>query len=388
VRHVPSLGNPALIITALLLAGCGNAGAPPPPPPVTVDVAPVTVRDLRQWDDFEARLEPIQSVEIRPRVGGYIDMASFPEGAHVRHGQLLFQIDPRPFKAEVARLNADLQSARAKAVLARSDADRAGRLINQDAIARNEFERLDAVAKSAAADAASAQASLTTARLNLSFTRVTSPIDGRVSKVLITRGNLVSPTDLLTTVVSDGPIYASFNADEQTFLKYLALQRGGGSPVYMGLMTEDGFPHAGRLQFLDNRVDARSGTIDGRAFFANSDGRLTPGLFARVRLVAASSASVALVPEDAIGSDLGKRFVLVVDRTSHAQYRLVTLGSTIGTLRVVQSGLQRGDMIVVNGLNKIKPGDPVTAVRTRTAIGPDEEAALDSVSAAAAGPGR
>ena len=360
----------AVLAAALLLAGCNaSANAPPPgPPPAAVEVTPVVVQQLRQWDDFTGRLEAIQAVEVRPRVGGYIDDATLPEGAHVHKGQLLFQIDPRPFKAEVDRAAAQLLRAKADASLAQANADRAKRLISEQAIAQGEFDREDAAAKGAAADVEAAQAALDTARLNLSFTHVTSPIDGRVSKALITRGNLVTTASLLTTVVSDGPIYATFNADEQTFLKYAAAQRGQGGPVYMGLMTETGFPRKGRLQFLDNSIDPKSGTIDGRALFDNADGKLTPGLFARIRLVSTKTDPVALAPEDAIGSDLGKHYVLVLDGQNHVQYRPVTLGPALGQLRVVREGLKAGDQVVTAGLTKVRPGDAVQPTKVAAPV--------------------
>lgn len=375
--HSPTPRRAALAV-ALLLAGCTAAAqpAPPAPPPTGVEVAPVVFRSLHAWDDFTGRLEAVQNVDVHPRVGGFINTVAFQDGAHVRQGELLFQIDPRPFKAEVDRLSAELQGARAKAALGRSDADRAQRLIDQQAIAKGEFDRLDAQAKSAAADVAAAQAALDAARLNLSFTRVISPINGRVSKAAITRGNLVTTASLLTTVVSDGPIYASFNADEQTFLKYAGRQRGEGGPVFMGLMTEDGFPHSGKLHFLDNTVDPRSGTILGRAVFDNADGKLTPGLFARVRLVSDGAATAALVPEQALGTDLGKRFVLVLDGKNHVQYRPVTLGPAVGQLRIVRSGLNPGDQVVTAGLNKVKPGDPVAPTHVAAPITAAQDAAL------------
>lgn len=355
----------AALAATLFIAGCSASatGRPPAPPPAGVEVTPVTSQPLRQWDDFTGRLEAIQSVEVRPRVGGYIDVAALPEGAHVHKGQLLFQIDPRPFQAEVDRAAAQLLKARADAALARADAARASRLIAEQAIAQGEFDRLDAAAKAAEADVAAAVAALDTARLNLSFTHVVSPIDGRVSKALITRGNLVTTASLLTTVVSDGPIYATFNADEQTFLKYAAAQREQGGPVLMGLMTEAGFPHEGRLQFLDNTVDPRSGTIDARAVFDNADGRLTPGLFARVRLMSSGARPAALVPEQAIAADLGDHYVMVIDGRNHAQYRRVTLGPALGPLRVIRSGLNPGEQVVTAGLTKIKPGDAVRPTR-------------------------
>jgi multidrug efflux system membrane fusion protein len=357
-----SLQNAAAVLGALLLAGCGAAAQPQaaaPPPPV-VGVAPVAFKPLRQWDDFTGRLEAVDSVALRPRVAGEITAVAFQDGAQVRKGQLLFQIDPRPFAAEVDRLGAEAERARAKAQLAAADSDRGQRLLAQEAIAKEEAERLVSEARSAKADLGAAEAALRTAQLNLSFTKVVSPIDGRISRALITRGNLVTPSDLLTTVVSDGPIYATFNTDEQTYLKYAKAQRGGEGPVYMGLMTEAGFPHQGRLHFLDNAVDAHSGTISGRAVFDNADGAFTPGLFARVRLVSRDVQQVALAPEQALGTDLGKRYVLVLGAGNHVQYRSVTLGRAVGEYRVILSGLQPGEKIVTSGLQKVKPGDLVT----------------------------
>ncbi len=349
-------------LATLALAGCGakaQSQGPALPPPV-VDVAQVDVRPLREWDDFVGRLEAVDTVDLRPRVSGQIIDTPFADGARVHKGQVLFQIDPRPFQAEVDRLSAEVAQAKAKAQLAAADDDRGRRLLAQNAIAREEGERLTSEAQVAQAEVGAAQAALRAAQLNLSFTRVTSPIDGRVSKALITRGNLVTPSDLLTTVVSDTPIYASFNTDEQTYLTYAQAERGGNEPVYMGLMTEDGFPHVGKLHFLDNSVDPHSGTISGRAVFDNADQRLTPGLFARVRLVSDKAQPVALIPEAALGTDLGKRYVLVLDASDHVDYRPVTLGRAVGELRIVTDGLAPGDKVVVSGLQKVKPGDAVS----------------------------
>ncbi|HEY2659505.1 MAG TPA: efflux RND transporter periplasmic adaptor subunit [Caulobacteraceae bacterium] len=352
----------AALLGALILAGCGaeaQSVAPAAPPPV-VGVVTVTFKPLRQWDDFTGQLEAVDTVDLRPRVSGQLISATFQEGAKVHKGQVLFEIDPRPFQAEVDRLSAEADRSRAKAQLASADSDRGQRLLSQDAIAKEEAERLVSEARSARGDLGAAEASLRTAQLNLSFTRVVSPIDGRVSRAMVTRGNLVTPSDLLTTVVSDTPIYAAFNTDEQTYLKYAEAQRGGEGPVYMGLMTEDGFPHQGKLHFLDNAVDAHSGTISGRAIFDNADGALTPGLFARVRLVSRQVQPAALVPEQALGTDLGKRYVLVLGAGDHVQYRPVTLGRAVGEYRIVLAGLAPGEKIVTSGLQKVKPGDVVT----------------------------
>jgi membrane fusion protein, multidrug efflux system len=353
----------ALTATALL-AGCGGeaktAAAPPPPP--NVEVTPVAFKELRQWADVTGHLEAIDSVGIRPRVGGFIDEVRFKEGAKVRKGDVLFEIDARPFQAEVDRLTAEVERSRAKSVLAIADNERGQRLIKENAIAKNEFERLQSDSAAAKADLSAAQAALRTAQLDLEFTRVVSPIDGRISKALITRGNLVTTADLLTTVVSDGAVYASFNTDEQTYLKYAAAERGSGAPVELGLIDEDGFPHHGKLQFLDNTVDARSGTINGRAIFDDEGGKLTPGLFARIRLLSATPETVALTPERALGTDLGRRYVLVVDGENTVEYRPVTLGAAVGELRIVTSGLKPGDSVIVSGLQKVKSGDKVVAV--------------------------
>ncbi len=354
-------GRLAAYFCVLALAGCGAAAQSPPPapPPPSVSVATVEFRPLPQWDDFTGRLEAVDTVDLRPRVSGQITETLFADGARVHKGQALFQIDPRPFQAEVDRLDAEVQRAKARAQLAAADDGRAQRLVAQNAIAKEEAERLTSEARSAQADLGAAEASLRAAELNLSFTRVASPIDGRVSKALITRGNLVTPTDLLTTVVSDTPIYASFNTDEQTYLKYASAQRGDAAPVYLGLMTEQGFPHVGKLHFLDNAVDAHSGTISGRAVFDNTGGAFTPGLFARIRLVSRDVKPVALAPEQALGTDLGKRFVLVLGAGNRVEYRPVTLGRGVGEYHIVLSGLQPGDRIVVSGLQKVKPGDVV-----------------------------
>lgn len=368
MRIQPVITSFAGLAAVAVLAACSaqakqEAAAPPP---VQVTVADVAFKSLRQWDDFTGRLEPVDTVEIRPRVGGYIDGAQFAEGARVHKGQVLFQIDPRPYKAEADRAAAEVARAKAQLDLAVVNRQRGERLLEQNALARSEFDRLSSEERAAQANVSAAQAAYQTARLNLEWTRVTSPIDGRVSKTLITRGNLVTQASLLTTVVSDAPIYAEFNADEQTFLKYAAAERGRNGPVYMGLMTEDGYPHVGKLSFIDNAMDAKSGTINGRAIFANADGRFTPGLFARIRLVSAETQTVALAPDRAIATDLGKRYVVVVNSANKAEYRPVEIGPLAGNLRIIRQGLKPGDRVVVGGLQKVKPGDTVAPVKVKT----------------------
>jgi len=372
MRIQPILTSLTALAAAAVLAACGaQAKQEAAPPPAQVTVTDVAFKSLRQWDDFTGRLEAIDTVEIRPRVGGYVDGARFQEGARVSKGQVLFQIDPRPFQAEANRASAEVARAKAQWDLTIVNRERGRRLIEQNALAQSEFDRLSSEEKAAQANLAAANAALQTARLNLEFTRVVSPIDGRVSKALITRGNLVTQADLLTTVVSDTPIYAAFNADEQTFLKYAAAERGKQSPVYMGLMTEDGYPHMGKLTFIDNAMDAKSGTISGRAIFANGDGRFTPGLFARIRLVSDTSQTVALAPDRAVATDLGKRFVVVVSKDNKAEYRPVEIGPLAGNLRIIRQGLKPGDRVIVGGLQKVKPGDTVNPVTIKTDITAD-----------------
>lgn len=360
---------------AAILAGCGRsqavANAPAPAAP-EVTVAAVVAKPLRDWEEFSGRLEAVDSVEIRPRVSGFIDSVNFAEGARVKKGQLLFRIDPRPFRAEVNRLTSALKSARAQQQLAASNHDRGKRLLAQHWISQQAFDQLATQESTGVEEVGAAAAALEAAQLNLEFTEVRSPIDGRVSRALITSGNLVSNASVLTTVVSDNPVYAYFDADEQTYLRFArdaAREGGGRNPVYMGLVDEQGYPHEGRFDFIDNKVDPQSGTIRGRAVFDNADGRFTPGLFARIKLVGAQSHDTVLIDDRAVGTDLGKKFVLALKPDNSLEYRLVQLGAAIDGLRVVKEGLAAGDVIVVNGLQHVKPGITVNPTRTEMTTG-------------------
>ncbi len=360
-----SRAGTALLAASLMLAvaacthsqASGPAAAPPAP---EVTVATVIAKPLRDFEEFTGRLQAVDSVEIRPRVSGFIDSVQFTEGARVRKGQLLFRIDPRPFQAEVNRLNAELRRARSQSTLAESNHQRGQRLVSQKLISQQDFDQLATTASTATDEIGSAQAQLEAARLNLEFTEVRSPIDGRVSRALITAGNLVSNTNVLTTVVSDDPVYAYFDADEQTYLKFAP--RGGdhaqdaNDSVFMGLVDEDGYPHTGRLDFVDNQVDPQSGTIRGRAVFDNKDGRFTPGLFARIKLVSGNVRDTILIDERAVGTDLGKKFVLALKSDNTLEYRPITLGASVDGLRVVSNGLAANDVVVINGLQHVKPG--------------------------------
>ena len=361
------------LVLPLALVGCavGEASTPPPTPPAPeVTTAEVAVHELNAWADFTGRLEAVESVEIRPRVGGFVESVHFSEGGRVAAGDLLYQIDPRPFKAEADRLEAERERALAQLKLAQSYRDRAERLLASNATSQEEYERNAADATVAAAQLASIDAALEKAELDLSFTRVTAPIAGRVSRAIVTAGNLVDASIVLTTVVSDESVYAYFDVDEQTYLEHVR-QPGAveHSVVHVGLINEEGYPHAARLDFVDNQVDPQHGTIRARAVLDNSDGQFTPGLFARMKLVSPQRYSAALVDDRAIGTDLGKRFVFVVDGQGVVQYRPVATGRLVDGLRVVENGLADGDVVIVNGLQRVRPG--VTVGQTRVAMGHD-----------------
>lgn len=361
------------LVLPLALVACtvGEAGNPPPAPPAPqVTTAEVTVRDLNAWADFTGRLEAVESVEIRARVGGYVESAHFVEGGRVAAGDLLYQIDPRPFKAEVDRLAAERDRGLAELKLAQSYRDRAERLLARNATSQEEFEQVAADATVAAARLAAVTAALDSAKLDLSFTRVTAPIPGRVSRAIVTAGNLVDASVVLTTVVSDESVYAYFDVDEQTYLEHVQqADAGANSIVNVGLINEQGYPHVARLDFVDNQVDPNHGTIRARAILDNRNGHFTPGLFARMKLVSPNRYSAALVDDRAIGTDLGKRFVFVLDEQGTVQYRSVETGRVADGLRVVTNGLAAGDVVIVNGLQRVRPG--VTVAETRVAMGHD-----------------
>ena len=368
-----ALYSAPLLGGALLLALHGRTEANLPKPlPVApeVTVAEVIHKPLREWQEFSGRLQAVSTVEVRPRVSGFVDRVSFVDGARVKKGDLLFQIDPRPFEDEVDRLTAERTRAAAEYQLARANHARAEGLIGAHAISREEYERLAAAETSAKGAQDSVSSSLAAARLNREFTEVRAPIDGHVSRALITAGNLVTGASVLTTVVTDDPVYAYFDADEATYLRYRQLNdsKQGGTPkpaagVFMGLVDEEGYPHAGTLDFIDNRVDPATGTIRARAVIQNPDGRFTPGLFARIRLVGGAETETVLVDERAVGTDLGRSFVLTLTADNRVEPRFVELGPDVDGLRVIRQGLQAGDTVVVNGLQRVHPGQQVAASR-------------------------
>lgn len=356
-------------LLAFSLAGCDSANskaaapaAAPAGPPITA--AAVIERQINETEEFSGRLEAVERVDIRSRVQGFITEVRFKPGSLVKKGDLLFVIDPRPFQAEAARAEAAAGSARAKAELAKLELKRSERLLADRAIAQREFEENASSLKELDANVRAAQATLEAARLNLSYSRVVAPISGRVSKAEVTTGNLVDGAVILTSVVSSNPIYATFDGDEDTYLRVgRAAQKGGVVPVKVGLANETGFPHEGKLEFVDNRLDAATGSVRMRATFDNSDNTLVPGLFARVQLggSASSQTRAILINERSVGTDQNRKFVYVIKADNTAEYRAVTLGPIVDGLRVVRSGVKPGEKIVVNGLQRVQPGAPVTA---------------------------
>jgi RND family efflux transporter MFP subunit len=364
-----SLYAAAALAALLALNGCRSEANPQAQQPAPqVSVATVLERDVTEWDEFTGRLEAVESVEVRPRVTGYIESVNFTEGSVVKKGDLLFVIDPRPYRAELSRAQAELARALARSELTAGEAARSEKLVSIKAVSHEEYDQRVNASREAAANVDAARAAVEAARLNIEFTRITSPITGRVSKAVVTSGNLVTggsnAATLLTTVVSTDPMYVTFEGDEQVYLKYAELARRGersssrdaANPVLMGLANEDGYPHKGAMAFVDNQIDPRTGTIRARASFDNKDGYLTPGLFARVKLLGHNSYRTVLVDDRAIGTDQSQKFVYVVDAENKVSYRAVKIGRVTDGLRIVQQGLEPGETVVVNGLQRVRPG--------------------------------
>jgi RND family efflux transporter MFP subunit len=373
--------------SALLLPGCGNesaraAAAQQAAPAPQVSVADVVQRDITRYEEFTGRFEAVERVELRPRVSGYIEAVRFQQGAEVRRGDLLFIIDPRPYEAALKRARAELARAQSARRLAISETERATKLLALRALSQEEFDSRTSGSERADADVQAAQAAVDTASLELGFTQVRAPIDGVVGRAEITAGNFVTSGDTrLTTLVSVDPVYVRFQGDESAYLRYSAESRDHeqAAPVWIGLADEQGHPHSGELVFLDNELDAATGTISARARLDNSERRFTPGMFARVKLGGRTTRSAVLIKDSAVGTDQNRRFVLVVSPQNTVDYRAVELGPLQDGLRVVQAGLEPGERVVVNGLHRVRPGVTVTpqvvAMET-TAPSTDEEALL------------
>jgi membrane fusion protein, multidrug efflux system len=362
-----------LLVTACQKSGPGQAGGPPPPPPVTVNQP--LFKDVVEWDQYQGRIEAVDSVEVRARVSGYLESVKFKDGDEVKQGDLLFVIDPRPYQAELDRAEADLLQSRTRFELASNDLDRAGRLLKAKAISEEEADSRAKAEREAAAAIQSSLASVEMAKLNMEYTGVTAPISGRIGRKMITVGNLVNgnqgESTLLATIVSMDPIYCYFDVDEGAILKYQRLARegkedeldGGKVRCEIELGNETDFPHKGLLDFVDNRLDAATGTLRVRGIFPNPDRILQPGFFVRARVPGSSRYPALLIPDEAVGTDQSQKFVFTIDGDDVAQYAPVTLGPLADGLRVVRSGLHSNDWVVVNGLMTIRPGAKVNPTR-------------------------
>jgi multidrug efflux system membrane fusion protein len=358
-------------LSAVIFGGSSSRaqpGAGTEPPAMPVSVAVVVQSEVAAWDEFSGRLEAVERVDIRSRVAGTIQAVHFREGALVKKGELLLTIDPAPYAAEVERAGAQVAAAQARLAQAKGEHDRSQRLWSEQAISKREFDERTNGKGEADANLRAAQAALQTAQLSLGYTQVRAPVAGRVGKREVTVGNLVAAgpgAPVLTTLVSVSPIYASFDADEQVVARALKEVQGTGAagnrqleriPVQMGTAASTDTPFEGKLQLVDNQVDAKSGTVRARAVFDNKDGQLMPGQFARIRMGQAGKTAALLINERAVGTDQNKKFVMVVGADNKAMYREVTLGASVNGLRVVKGGLAANERIVVNGLQRVRPG--------------------------------
>ena len=369
--HLSALGA---MLLSVLLVGCDNSVAQNAAPPApAVSAADVVVKSISQWDSFNGRIEAVESVQLRPRVSGYIDKVNYTDGQEVKKGEVLFTIDDRTYRAALEQAQANLARAKTQASLAQSEANRTDKLINTHLVSREEWEQRRSAAVQAQADIRAAQAAVDAAQLNLDFTKVTAPIDGRASRALITSGNLVTAGDtasVLTTLVSQKTVYVYFDVDESTYLHYQNLARSGQGassnhtalPVEIGLTGEEGYPHQGKVDFLDNQLTPSTGTIRMRALLDNSQRQFTPGLFARVRLPGSVEFKATLIDDKAVLTDQDRKYVYIVDKEGKAQRRDITPGRLADGLRIVRQGLNPGDKVIVEGLQKVfMPGMPVNA---------------------------
>ena len=368
-----------VLALGVALAACGKkeeGGASADGGAVAVTLAPARLQPVVESQEFPARLEAVEAVAVRSRITGYIQEIHFAQGSEVRRGDLLVSIDARPVQARVAKAEAELAALQTRLELARIELARTEKLMASQATSQRELDEKAAAVRDLEASIKAAQAALEAARLDLSYTRITAPISGRVGKAEITAGNFVQTegpeSPVLTTIVSSGPIYVTFDVDERTFVKYglkgRGTARGGRLPVAVGLAGEQGLPHRATLVYVDNRVDLETGNVRCRALLDNRDGALVPGLYARARLSdPAGEAEAVVVPDAAVGTDQDRKFVYVVGADRKAAYRPVTTAQAVGSERVVLEGLKAGEQVIVNGLMRVRPGQSVNPSAEGTA---------------------
>jgi RND family efflux transporter MFP subunit len=360
-------------VAAWSLAGCGQGQPPAAPPPPAVTVALPVKKVVTDTDEYVGRFVAIEAVEIRARVSGYLDAVHFKDGQVVKQGDLLFTIDRRPFETTLAQARANLAQAKANLAYTESDLKRAQQLVREKTITEQTFDQRVQAKQVAEANVAAQEAAVRQAELDLSFTELRAPVSGRIGDRRVSPGNLVTggaggTTTLLATIVSTDPIRFEFTFDEASFIRYQRLAQqgtssvssGGGTPVKLRLIDEKAFGHEGRMDFIDNALDKTSGTIRGRAEFANAGGLFAPGLFARIQVPGAAPAEALMVPDTAIGSEQVRKFVYVVGEDNVAKPKYVTLGQLVEGLRVIKDGLSPDDHVVVNGIARIRPMMKVT----------------------------
>ena len=367
---------PLLLLLGLSACGGSEAEQPAAPPPMPVTVAQPITQQVVDWDDFVGSFEAIQNVEVRPRATGYLQAVHFTDGQYVRRGQLLFTVDPRQTQAALAQAQAQLARAQATLTNARTELARSRTLAAQRAASTEEVEQRQAAVRAGEADVAAARAAIRAQQLNLGFTRVTAPISGRVSQRMVDAGNSVTADQtVLTTIVSTNPLHFSFQGSEAALLKYQRQNAGSssGTPVRIRLQDETTYAHAGTLDFVDPVVNAGAGTVRARAVVQNPDGFLKPGMFGHLRLQASRPYNAMLVPDTAIVTDAARRVVYSVDRSGTVQARPVTLGPLVGNLRVIRNGIQPNERIVIDGLQRARPGQKVQpkAGRIQAGGGPE-----------------
>ncbi len=366
-----------LACISIVISSCDSqthSDAQSAPPPPHVKITQPLAQEVTEWDEYTGRIEAVSSVDIRARVSGYLEKVNFKAGARVKKGELLFEIDPKPFIAQLQYAQAELESAKVKRELAKNDLERAGRLFSGKAISEEEHDARSKGARESVASVQSSEANVNTAKLNLEFTKIRAPIDGRIGRELITEGNLVSggggDATRLTFIVSTDPVYVYVDADEHLALKYRrqAHQTANSKAVehtsaQLAVSDETDFPHLGYLDYISPRADTATGTVSLRGVFANPDDLLSPGYFARMRIRASVPYSAILVPDRAIATDQAQHFVWVIDQEQKVQYRKVVLGAHIGQSRVITSGLSTQDWIVIEGLPRLMPGIKVNPER-------------------------